>query len=41
VRAAYPVDSLKNNKFWPPVGRVDNTYGDRNLICSCPSMDDF
>ena len=41
VRAAYPVDGLKNNKFWPPVGRVDNTYGDRNLICSCPSMDDF
>jgi glycine dehydrogenase len=41
IRAAYPVKSLKNNKFWPPVGRVDNTYGDRNLICSCPSMDDF
>ena len=41
IRAAYPVQSLKNNKFWPPVGRVDNTYGDRNLICSCPSMDDF
>ena len=41
IRAAYPVKSLKNNKFWPPVGRVDNTYGYRNLICSCPSMDDF
>ena len=41
IRAAYPVKSLKNNKFWPPVGRVDNTHGDRNLICSCPSMDDF
>ena len=41
IRAVYPVKSLKNNKFWPPVGRVDNTYGDRNLICSCPSMDDF
>ena len=41
IRAAYPVKSLKNNKFWPPVGRVDNAYGDRNLICSCPSMDDF
>ena len=41
IRAAYPVKSLKNNKFWSPVGRVDNTYGDRNLICSCPSMDDF
>ena len=41
IRAAYPVKSLKNNKFWPPVGRVDNTHGDRNLICSCPSMDAF
>jgi glycine dehydrogenase len=41
TRAAYPISTLKSNKFWPPVGRVDNTYGDRNLICSCPSMDDF
>ncbi|MEQ1826758.1 MAG: aminomethyl-transferring glycine dehydrogenase [Pirellula sp.] len=28
-------------KYWPPVGRVDNVYGDRNLVCSCPPMDDY
>ena len=33
--AAYPKSWLKTNKFWPSVGRVDNTHGDRNLICSC------
>ena len=40
-QAAYPVDGLYENKYWPPVGRVDNVYGDRNLICSCPSMEDY
>ena len=40
-KAAYPVDSLYEDKYWPPVGRVDNVYGDRNLVCSCPSMDDY
>ena len=39
--AAYPVKNLEDNKYWPPVGRVDNVYGDRNLMCSCPSMEDF
>jgi glycine dehydrogenase len=33
--AAYPVDSLRRNKYWVPVGRADNVYGDRNLFCSC------
>lgn len=33
--AAYPAPWTRNHKFWPPVGRVDNVYGDRNLICSC------
>jgi len=33
--AAYPVASLKRGKYWVPVGRVDNVYGDRNLFCSC------
>jgi glycine dehydrogenase len=33
--AAYPVASLKLQKYWVPVGRVDNVYGDRNLMCSC------
>jgi len=39
--AAYPIPELIGNKYWPPVGRVDNVYGDRNLMCSCPSMEDF
>ena len=39
--AAYPVDSLRTVKYWPPVGRVDNVYGDRNLVCTCPSIDDY
>ena len=40
-KAAYPVESLYEGKYWPPVGRVDNVYGDRNLVCSCPSMEDY
>ena len=39
--AAYPSKHLKRNKFWPPVARVDNVYGDKNIFCTCPSMDDF
>ena len=39
--AAYPVDSLRNSKYWCPVSRVDNVYGDRNLLCTCPSMEEF
>jgi len=39
--AAYPSGYLKENKFWPPVGRVDNVHGDKNLICSCPSIDEY
>ena len=34
-QAAYPLPYVKNAKFWPTVGRVNNTYGDRNLVCSC------
>ena len=33
--AAYPVATLRRQKYWSPVGRVDNVYGDRNLFCSC------
>lgn len=40
-KAAYPVDSLKNAKFWVSVSRVDNASGDRNLICTCPPMEDY
>ena len=34
-QAAYPVDSLRRTKYWMPVGRIDNVYGDRNLFCAC------
>jgi len=39
--AAYPAKFLKINKFWPPVARVDNVYGDKNIFCTCPSIDEF
>jgi len=39
--AAFPVDSLRHDKYWCPVSRVDNVYGDRNLVCSCPPMEEF
>jgi glycine dehydrogenase len=37
-QAAYPVPGLKRQKYWAPVGRVDNVWGDRNLSCSCPPL---
>jgi glycine dehydrogenase len=37
-QAAYPVAALRRAKYWPPVGRVDNVWGDRNLSCTCPPM---
>ncbi|MEB3767423.1 aminomethyl-transferring glycine dehydrogenase [Acinetobacter sp. MD2] len=37
-QAVYPLPSLLANKYWPAVGRVDNVYGDRNLVCACPSI---
>jgi len=40
-QAAFPNEFLRHNKYWAPVGRVDNVYGDRNLVCSCPSMDEY
>ncbi len=39
--AAYPTAATRQHKFWPPVGRVDNVYGDRNLVCTCPPMDSY
>ncbi|CAN5843987.1 aminomethyl-transferring glycine dehydrogenase [soil metagenome] len=38
AQAAFPLPWLRNHKFWPPVGRVDNPFGDRNLVCTCPPM---
>ena len=40
-RAAFPVDGLKDFKFWPASGRVDNVFGDRNLVCSCVGMEAY
>ncbi|MBU36164.1 MAG: glycine dehydrogenase (aminomethyl-transferring) [Candidatus Marinimicrobia bacterium] len=40
-QAAYPAEWTKDGKFWPAVGRVDNAYGDRNLVCSCPPIEDY
>ena len=40
-KAAFPVDSLRAGKFWPTVGRINDAYGDRNLVCSCPPVDDY
>ena len=40
-KAAYPLKWVKNNKYWPPVGRVDNAFGDKNIVCSCPPLEDY
>ncbi len=40
-KAAWPLDWIKNNKYWVPVGRVDNAWGDRNLICTCGSPEEY
>ena len=40
-QAVYPVASLIEGKYWPPVGRVDNVFGDRNLVCACPSIENY
>jgi glycine dehydrogenase len=39
--AAFPVDSLRHDKYWSPVRRIDGAYGDRNLMCSCPPPEAF
>ena len=38
-RAAFPVDWVRAHKYWPPVARIDNAYGDRHLVCSCPPLE--
>ncbi|MEL0627272.1 aminomethyl-transferring glycine dehydrogenase [Salinibacterium amurskyense] len=40
-QAVYPLSTLVSGKYWPPVRRVDNAYGDRNLVCSCPPIEAF
>ncbi|MEC8442929.1 MAG: aminomethyl-transferring glycine dehydrogenase [Pseudomonadota bacterium] len=39
--AAFPTENLGPHKFWPTVGRIDDVYGDRNLICSCPAIENY
>ncbi|MEA2024116.1 MAG: aminomethyl-transferring glycine dehydrogenase [Actinomycetota bacterium] len=39
--AAYPVDSLRRNKYWVPVSRIDNAFGDRHVVCACPPMEAY
>ena len=39
--AAYPAPWLKEHKYWPTVGRIDNAFGDRNLVCTCPPIDSY
>ena len=40
-KAAYPVATLREKKFWPSVGRLDDVYGDRNVVCTCPPVSDW
>jgi glycine dehydrogenase len=39
--AAYPIESLRYKKYWPPVGRIDAAHGDRHLMCSCPPLEAY
>ena len=40
-KAFFPLKGYPNDKYWPPVGRVDNVYGDRHLLCTCPPMANY
>jgi glycine dehydrogenase len=40
-QAVFPSAAVKAHKYWPPVGRIDNVHGDRNLICSCPPLSEY
>ena len=39
--AVFPVPALKDAKYWPPVARIDNVYGDRNIVCACPPLEAY
>jgi glycine dehydrogenase len=41
TEGCFPVGSAKADKYWPPVSRIDNVYGDRNLVCVCPPMEEY
>jgi glycine dehydrogenase len=40
-RGAFPSPSTRSHKFWPAVARIDNAYGDRNLVCACPGVEEY
>jgi glycine dehydrogenase len=40
-QAFFPIPHVREDKFWPPVGRIDNVYGDKNLSCGCPPMEAY
>jgi glycine dehydrogenase len=40
-QAAFPLEWVRNSKYWPPVKRVDNVYGDRNLVCTCAPLETY
>jgi len=40
-QAAFPLEWVAENKYWPPVGRINEVYGDRNLMCSCPDPAEY
>ena len=39
--AVYPAEYVRAQKYWPPVARIDSAYGDRNLVCTCPSIESY
>ena len=39
--AFFPLRNLREDKYWPPVGRIDNVTGDRHLVCGCPPMESY
>jgi glycine dehydrogenase len=41
AKGCFPDGVSRTDKYWSPVGRVDNVYGDRNLVCSCPPIEDY
>ena len=41
TKAVYPLPDVRHHKFWPSVGRINNTYGDKNIVCSCPPIESY
>jgi glycine dehydrogenase len=41
TKAVYPLPAVRNHKFWPSVGRLNNTYGDKNIVCTCPPIESY